>query len=73
MRPDRRQQNAVAGKTIHKRYLLDKPIGVMGRNSSNELCRAVLSWEPSTTLTDGLRRTYPWVAEQVAKYAKVAV
>ena len=41
------------------------PQGVRGRNSDNELIRAVLSWEPSTPLEVGLRETYAWIERQV--------
>jgi nucleoside-diphosphate-sugar epimerase len=43
------------------------PRGVMGRNSDNDLMREKLGWEPQLSLEDGLRKTYPWIAEQVAK------
>jgi nucleoside-diphosphate-sugar epimerase len=42
------------------------PEGVRGRNSDNTLIRRELGWEPATTLQEGLRRTYPWIEEQVA-------
>ena len=41
------------------------PQGVRGRNSDNELIRAVLGWEPSTPLEVGLRETYAWIERQV--------
>ncbi len=37
------------------------PQGVRGRNSDNTRMRAVLDWEPSTSLEDGLQRTYRWI------------
>jgi GDP-D-mannose 3',5'-epimerase len=40
------------------------PVGVTHRASDNTLCRKVLDWEPSISLSDGLSVTYPWVAEQ---------
>jgi GDP-D-mannose 3', 5'-epimerase len=40
------------------------PVGVTHRASDNALCRKVLDWEPSISLSDGLSVTYPWVAEQ---------
>ena len=46
---------------------MKKPLGVRGRNSDNTLVRAVLGWEPSTRLHDGLAATYSWVFEQVAR------
>src|SRR5256885_12270535 len=41
--------------------LLTKPQGVRGRNSDNAKLRAVLGWEPPTTLEDGLSITYKWI------------
>jgi GDP-D-mannose 3', 5'-epimerase len=43
------------------------PEGVRGRNSDNTLIKAKLGWAPSASLEEGLRKTYPWVAEQVKK------
>lgn len=43
------------------------PLGVRGRNSDNSLIEAKLGWKPTMTLREGLERTYPWIAEQVAK------
>jgi nucleoside-diphosphate-sugar epimerase len=42
------------------------PQGVRGRNSDNELIRRLLGWEPRTPLRDGLKKTYRWIAGQVA-------
>jgi GDP-D-mannose 3',5'-epimerase len=55
----------IAGKRIRKRYNLDAPQGVRGRNSDNTRLRAVLGWEPSVSLEDGLRRTYTWIETQL--------
>lgn len=56
---------AAAGKKVGKKYLLDKPQGVRGRNSDNTLCRQVLGWEPKVPLEEGLAKTYKWIEEQV--------
>src|SRR5256712_9799091 len=50
----------IAGKTIRRRHDLSKPQGVRGRNSDNSRLRAVLGWEPQTSLETGLGQTYPW-------------
>ena len=55
----------IAGKRVEKRYLLDKPQGVRGRNSDNSRLREVLGWEPGISLEEGLRRTYLWIESQV--------
>ena len=44
---------------------VEGPMGVRGRNSDNELIKAVLGWEPSTPLEVGLRETYAWIESQV--------
>ena len=62
----------IAGKTIHLRHDLGQPEGVRGRNSSNARIRAVLGWEPSISLEDGLATTYQWIADQVARRGAVA-
>lgn len=62
----------IAGTPVEKRYLLDQPVGVAGRNSDNTRVRDVLGWEPSTSLADGLRPTYAWISQQVMKRSKVS-
>jgi nucleoside-diphosphate-sugar epimerase len=56
----------IAGVTLKREYLLDAPQGVRGRNSDNTKIRALLGWEPTTSLQDGLAATYAWVHDQVA-------
>ena len=51
----------IAGVQLERRYKLDAPQGVRGRNSDNTLIRERLGWEPSTSLEDGLASTYEWV------------
>ncbi len=65
----------IAGITLRRRYILDAPQGVRGRNSDNELIRAELGWEPSIRLVDGLERTYAWIYDQMVSStaAQVAV
>jgi len=59
---------AIAGVRLERRYKLDAPKGVNGRNSDNTLIRSRLGWEPSTPLRDGLERTYAWIhAQYVAR------
>ena len=55
----------VAGKRLSKHYNLQGPQGVRGRNSDNSRLRRVLGWEPSVTLRQGLRQTYPWVEHEL--------
>jgi nucleoside-diphosphate-sugar epimerase len=56
----------IAGVKLTRRYNLEAPQGVRGRNSDNTLIRKRLGWEPSITLRDGLERTYRWIHDQIA-------
>ena len=56
----------VAGKTIEKNHI-DGPLGVRGRNSNNDLIREKLVWDYKQTLEEGIRKTYIWISEQIAK------
>ena len=56
---------SLGNKKLRKHHLLDKPQGVRGRNSDNELMRKVLDWEPQVSLAEGMSKTYPWIASQV--------
>jgi nucleoside-diphosphate-sugar epimerase len=48
-----------------RNYDTTKPQGVNGRNSDNTICKQVLGWSPTTTLKEGIAKTYPWIEEQV--------
>jgi nucleoside-diphosphate-sugar epimerase len=54
----------VAGKKIEKNHI-PGPLGVRGRNSSNDLIREKLGWDYSQTLEEGIRKTYNWILEQI--------
>ncbi|HEY6394660.1 MAG TPA: hypothetical protein VIX12_04525, partial [Candidatus Binataceae bacterium] len=54
----------IAGIRITKKHV-PGPQGVRGRNSDNTRLRAVLKWEPSISLEEGLARTYVWIEEMV--------
>jgi nucleoside-diphosphate-sugar epimerase len=56
----------LAGVTVKRRYLLDAPKGVRGRNSDNSLISARLGWQPSVPLRVGLEHTYRWIHDQVS-------
>ena len=60
----------VAGKKLKIKHI-PGPLGVRGRNSDNRLFGEKMGWAPSMKLIDGIRKTYPWIKEQVEK-AKVA-
>jgi nucleoside-diphosphate-sugar epimerase len=56
----------IAGVKLERRYDLDAPKGVAGRNSDNTFIRGVLDWEPLTPLQTGMEKTYAWIAQQYA-------
>ena len=56
----------IAGLKLRRRYKLDAPQGVRGRNSDNTLIKERLGWEPEITLEDGLEKTYAWMYDQMA-------
>jgi GDP-D-mannose 3', 5'-epimerase len=59
----------IAGVRLHRRYKLDAPKGVNGRNSDNTKIVEYLNWEPSIRLKDGLRITYEWIAQEMRSLA----
>jgi nucleoside-diphosphate-sugar epimerase len=60
----------IAGMKLERTYKLDAPLGVRGRNSDNTLILEKLGWEPSTTLEEGLARTYAWIRTQMTSGAR---
>jgi GDP-D-mannose 3',5'-epimerase len=56
----------IAGIKLERFHDLDAPKGVRGRNSDNTLIRRLLKWEPSIPLRDGMKKTYDWIAAQMA-------
>jgi len=60
----------IAGVRLKRDYQLSAPKGVNGRNSDNTKIKALLGWEPSTKLRDGMKQTYDWIERQwLEKYA----
>ncbi len=57
---------SIAGTRLKRRYNLDAPKGVTGRNSDNTLIKSALGWEPQTRLSEGLEVTYQWIYNQLA-------
>ena len=55
----------IAGVHLERRYALDAPKGVRGRNSDNTLIRSYLDWEQSTPLVEGLEKTYAWIHDEL--------
>jgi nucleoside-diphosphate-sugar epimerase len=57
----------IAGVKLERKYLLDAPKGVRGRNSDNTRILELFGWQPSTTLREGLEQNYRWVYDQASK------
>jgi hypothetical protein len=55
----------IAGVRLERRYDLEAPKGVRGRNSDNSLIRKMLAWEPSVPLRRGLEQTYGWIYDEI--------
>jgi len=55
----------IAGINLQRKYQLDAPKGVRGRNSDNTLIASKLGWAPSIRLEDGMRHTYEWILKQM--------
>jgi len=50
-----------ANKKFKRNYQLDKPQGVRGRSSNNELIKNKLGWEFKYSLEEGIDKTYKWI------------
>ena len=53
----------ISGKNLTIKHVKG-PVGVQSRNFSNERIYS-LGWKAKVFLEDGIRQTYPWIAEQV--------
>ncbi len=54
-------------KKLERIYQIDKPKGVRGRSSNNDLVKKILNWSFKTQLKDGLKRTYDWINNEMSK------
>ena len=50
-----------AKKKFTKNYQLDKPQGVKGRSSNNDLIKEKIGWNYKYSLKDGIEKTYKWI------------
>jgi nucleoside-diphosphate-sugar epimerase len=55
----------IAGIKLQRRYKLDAPKGVNGRNSDNTLIQQTLGWAPGTSLRAGMEKTYAWIYQEM--------
>ena len=53
----------ISGSKIKKNYQLDKPQGVKGRSSNNDLIKSVLGWNYKFSLEEGISKTYKWIEQ----------
>ena len=53
--------------TLKREYQLDKPKGVRGRSSNNDLIKKVLNWSYKMSLKDGLSKTYKWINDEMSQ------
>ena len=51
----------ISGVKLKRNYQLDKPKGVNGRSSNNDLIKKVLQWDYNYSLKDGINKTYNWI------------
>src|SRR5688572_29020437 len=55
----------IAGIKLKRKYKLDAPKGVRGRNSDNTLIKKLMNWAPSIRLENGMERTYKWIHDEM--------
>ena len=58
-------QNISGINNLNKDYQLNKPKGVRGRSSNNDLVKKVLNWSYKIKLKDGLGKTYTWIEKEI--------
>jgi nucleoside-diphosphate-sugar epimerase len=57
----------IYGEEFIRKYGFSCPLGVMGRNSNNNLFKEKIGWVVSASLEDGMRKTYPWILKELNK------
>ena len=55
----------IAGVKMKRKYNLNAPKGVRGRNSNNDRITQLLDWAPKIRLEDGMERTYAWIHDEI--------
>jgi GDP-D-mannose 3',5'-epimerase len=61
---------AIAGVKLERKYNLNAPKGVNGRNSDNTKIKEYLGWEPSIRLKEGLAKTFAWIEREMMVVSK---
>lgn len=54
----------IQGEEFENKYGFPTPIGVMGRNSDNDLYFSKINWKPSQPLRVGMEKTFSWIQSQ---------
>ena len=54
-------------KKLKRDYQLDKPKGVRGRSSNNDLVKKILNWNFKIKLKDGLQRNLRLINNEINK------
>ena len=57
----------IAKYKVQRNYQLDKPKGVRGRSSNNDLVKKVLNWSYKLSLKEGLTKTYKWIESEMSQ------
>ena len=60
-------ENVTKTEKLERVYQLDKPKGVRGRSSNNDLVKKILNWSFKIQLKDGLKKTYNWIDNEINK------
>jgi GDP-D-mannose 3',5'-epimerase len=55
----------VSGKKIEIRYDKSKPIGPLSRVPYTAKARQILGWSATSSLDDGIRKTFDWMKQQI--------
>ena len=56
---------SIADIKLKRNYQLDKPKGVRGRSSNNDLIKKKIGWDTEVKLSRGLKITYDWIYSQM--------
>jgi len=55
----------ISGKDMQIEHDMGGAVGIKSRIPCLELAREELDWEPTTSLEDGLKKTYAWMREDM--------
>jgi GDP-D-mannose 3', 5'-epimerase len=59
---------AISGKNIKIEYDASQPVGPLSRTADISKSAAILGWQPSIALDEGLRLTYAWLEKRTAPF-----